>query len=183
MLLGKRSAETNEDASANAELDLLFMEDEPDRLANSKQHFDMDDIVKSEQKKMDKKKKSSKKTTTGVADDEVADDFEIDVKDERFKALLDAPQFAIDPTSSKFKKTPAMVKLMEERKRRQKGDAVATETSGTNSRIADVDAKNGAAADSGSNLSALVDKLKRRQQELTARSKPMKKLKFSAVGK
>jgi len=47
------------------------------------------------------------------------EDFVIDVHDERFQALHENPQFAIDPSNPRFKKTKSMSALLEERHRRQ----------------------------------------------------------------
>ena len=44
----------------------------------------------------------------------------MDVKDPRFAAVYTSHHYAIDPTSSKFKKTKAMQELLNERRRRNK---------------------------------------------------------------
>jgi len=44
----------------------------------------------------------------------------MNVKDERFKALFEDHQFALDPTNPHFKKTKAMAALLEERQNRQR---------------------------------------------------------------
>lgn len=71
--------------------------------------------------KVDKKGKKKRGKKKVVDDDEVQDDFVIDVKDDRFKAIHEDYQFAIDPSNPRFKKTKSMVALIDERTKRQKG--------------------------------------------------------------
>jgi hypothetical protein len=79
--------------------------------------------VKAEKK--GKKKRGKKKV---IDDDEVQDDFIIDVKDDRFKAIHEDYQFAIDPSNPHFKKTKSMVALIDERIKRQKRSRPEDET-------------------------------------------------------
>lgn len=79
--------------------------------------------VKAEKK--GKKKRGKKKV---IDDDEVQDDFIIDVKDDRFKAIHEDYQFAIDPSNPHFKKTKSMVALIDERTKRQKRSRPEDET-------------------------------------------------------
>jgi hypothetical protein len=63
-------------------------------------HFDMKEVIKSEKGKKDKKKRKQKKG--GDDEGEEKEDgagFEIDVKDDRFKALHEEYEFAIDPSN------------------------------------------------------------------------------------
>ncbi|KAI6028238.1 hypothetical protein EDC04DRAFT_151451 [Pisolithus marmoratus] len=53
-------------------------------------------------------------------DSEADEDFSIDVKDDRFSALHEDHQFAIDPSNPQFKKTKGMIALLEERSKRHK---------------------------------------------------------------
>lgn len=76
-------------------------------------HFSMQAILKSE--KASAKKKRQKKPGK---EDELQDTFSIDVLDERFKAVHEDHNFAIDPSNPHFKKTKAMAKLLEERGQR-----------------------------------------------------------------
>ncbi|KAG2044355.1 hypothetical protein BDR03DRAFT_236078 [Suillus americanus] len=73
------------------------------------------------------KKRGKKKVLDD--DDEVQDDFIIDVKDDRFKAIHEDYQFAIDPSNPHFKKTKSMVALIDERTKRQKRSRPEDETS------------------------------------------------------
>jgi hypothetical protein len=139
---GKKSIGGDDEAEQpkDAELELLLMEDNPDRMALSKHHFDMD-----------KKNKKSKKKRAKEDEDQRQDEFEVNLEDERFKAVLTESQFAIDPTSSKFNKTPAMLKVVEARqKKRQRKDIMAQQ---------DVEAS-GQASDNVADLMSLVNKIK-----------------------
>lgn len=86
---------------------------------------EMKSDVKAEKK--GKKKRGKKKVIDD--DDEVQDDFIIDVKDDRFKAIHEDYQFAIDPSNPHFKKTKSMVALIDERSKRQKRSLPEDETS------------------------------------------------------
>jgi hypothetical protein len=100
----KRKGGDDDDELVDPDLELLFM-DETER---QRKHFDMDDIVKTGKKKA-KKQKEEKENN---------DEFDINVSDDRFKALFESAEYAIDPTSAKFKKTKAMDKLLQERRER-----------------------------------------------------------------
>ncbi|KAF8905527.1 hypothetical protein CPB84DRAFT_1844934 [Gymnopilus junonius] len=77
-------------------------------------HFNLKSVIKAEKQKKRKKGKKGK----AEDDNEAQEDFVMDVKDERFKALFENHQFAIDPTNPQFKKTKAMTTLLEERQKR-----------------------------------------------------------------
>ena len=81
--------------STKEELSLLVAPDEPD---SGPKHFDMAAIIKAE-KDVGKKRKGRRKKTRGDNEDELQDDFTIDVKDERFRALNEDHVFAIDPSN------------------------------------------------------------------------------------
>lgn len=73
----------------------------------------------SKQKNTGKSKKMHKKQGDLVD----SADFEVDLQDDRFKAVYDSPAFAIDPTAPMFKKTKGMEAIIGERqKRRRDGD-------------------------------------------------------------
>lgn len=86
---GSRSFSTKE------ELSLLVA---PDRLDSEPKHFDMATIIKAE-KRARKKHKGRKKSEKD--ENEIQDDFVIDVKDKRFMALHEDHAFAIDPSHPK----------------------------------------------------------------------------------
>lgn len=113
-----REAEEKQKAAEKAQLQLL-MADNHDEEAAHLDHFDMNEIRKAE------KKKNKKKGKKGKTDDEAAglqEDFKMDVDDDRFKAIFDEHEFAIDPSNPKFKATSGMKKLLEEgRKKRKTG--------------------------------------------------------------
>ncbi|EJD04071.1 uncharacterized protein FOMMEDRAFT_121565 [Fomitiporia mediterranea MF3/22] len=107
--------------ATEAELELLVA---PDDTSTARNHFDMKSILKAEKakgKKKKKSKKSGKKGPAGDGEDDVQEDFQIDVKDDRFKALHEDHTFAIDPSNPHFKKTKSMAALLEERAKRQSG--------------------------------------------------------------
>jgi hypothetical protein len=81
--------------STKEELSLLIAPDEPD---SGPKHFDMAAIVKSEKNK-GKKRKGRRNKTGGDDENELQDNFSIDVKDERFRALHEDHVFAIDPSN------------------------------------------------------------------------------------
>ncbi|KAF8337528.1 uncharacterized protein EI90DRAFT_2910021 [Cantharellus anzutake] len=82
-------------------------------------HFSMKDVLEAE-KNAKRKKKFKKRGHKTERELEVGEEFVIDVKDDRFKALHDETEFAIDPTNPQFKPTGAMKALLQERAERQK---------------------------------------------------------------
>jgi hypothetical protein len=81
--------------STKEELSLLVA---PDKLDSGPKHFDMAAIIKTEKNK--RKKREGRRKKTGAYDEnELQDDFTIDVKDERFSALHEDHVFAIDPSN------------------------------------------------------------------------------------
>jgi NUC153 domain len=81
--------------STKEELSLLVAPDQPD---SEPRHFDMATIIKAE-KNDGKKRRGRKKKTNGDDENELQDNFTIDVKDERFRALHEDHAFAIDPSN------------------------------------------------------------------------------------
>ncbi|KAI0082298.1 hypothetical protein K474DRAFT_1655677 [Panus rudis PR-1116 ss-1] len=106
---GTRSVSTAE------ELALVAAPDRPD---DEPKHFNMKAIIKAE--KLKGKKLKGKRKRQAEQENELQEDFAIDVKDERFKAVLEDPTFAIDPSNPHFKKTKSMAALLEERSKRQR---------------------------------------------------------------
>ncbi|KIJ63014.1 hypothetical protein HYDPIDRAFT_113516 [Hydnomerulius pinastri MD-312] len=103
------------------ELRLLAASDNPH---GEPAHFDMKAVVKAEKQNKNKKSRhKSKKRADTDADDgpnEAQGDFVIDVKDDRFAAIHEDHQFAIDPSNPHFKKTKGMAALLDERTKRKK---------------------------------------------------------------
>jgi len=92
------------------ELALLVQSDNP---SVEPKHFNLKSIIKAE-----KQKKRRKGRTEDDA--EAQEDFVMNVKDERFKALFEDHKFALDPTNPHFKKTKAMAALLKERQSHQR---------------------------------------------------------------
>ncbi|KAI5820929.1 RNA-binding protein [Pyronema omphalodes] len=115
-----KQAEAAEKESKRAELELLMADDDNilGRDGKKLSHFDMKTIVKAEKQKKIKKAKHKKdlKEAEGLQED-----FKIDVKDERFKAVFERHDFAIDPTNARFMKTEATKKILEEKRKRAAG--------------------------------------------------------------
>ncbi|OAX39056.1 hypothetical protein K503DRAFT_690359 [Rhizopogon vinicolor AM-OR11-026] len=84
--------------------------DEPAPLQETKS------VIKAEKKR---RKRMGKKKADNEGD-EVQDDFVVDVKDDRFNAIHEDHQFAIDPSHPHFKKTKNMVALLDERTKHQR---------------------------------------------------------------
>lgn len=108
-----------------------------DNLSGEPRHFSMKAVLKAEKAKGNKKKDKKKKVKYIGGEDEVQEDFSIDVKDDRFKAVHEDSTFAIDPSnpqydsdsfvctqlltlSSSFKKTKSMSALLEEGSNRRR---------------------------------------------------------------
>jgi hypothetical protein len=81
--------------STKEELSLLVA---PDELDSGPKHFDMAAIIKAEKNER-KTRKGRKKKAGGDDENELQDDFTIDAKDERFRALHEDHVFAIDPSN------------------------------------------------------------------------------------
>ena len=64
------------------------------------------------------KKNQSKKSKEAVQEKD-EDDFRIDMDDDRFKEIFEDHDYAIDPNEPEFKKTKAMMKVLDERNKRQ----------------------------------------------------------------
>ncbi|KAH8120202.1 hypothetical protein DFH11DRAFT_1558886 [Phellopilus nigrolimitatus] len=119
-----RSESPVEDRPATeAELELLVA---PDGASKGQKHFDMKSILKAEKAKGKQRVQRGKKKGKDAGEEETQEDFQIDVKDERFKALHEEHIFAIDPSNPHFKKTKSMAALLEERGKRQHGRGART---------------------------------------------------------
>lgn len=136
---------TRRDSKGQAELELLMMNE--DDTQTKEDHFSMRDVVKAE------KKKGKKKGKKNYDEDLVQDDFKPDVTDDRFKEAFESHEFAIDPTSSEFKKTNAMKEILKERsKRLRKSDGAKPKHK-----------KMKASEKLGAELKTLVSKLKQKK--------------------
>lgn len=100
--------QSKSDAVSKAELELLAMED------------DLVDQSRTETRASGDKpkpKKLTKRATKKMKQEELENDF--NTSDPRFSALFEDPDYAIDSTLPQFKRTKGMVKIMQERRRRQ----------------------------------------------------------------
>jgi hypothetical protein len=131
------------DPKKKAELELLMMDENEDE--NKPEHFNMKDILKAEKQKNRKGKKHSK----NIDSEMTQDNFEADLNDPRFKEIFENHEYAIDPTSSEFKKTQTMNKILKERSKRNKPHNMEKKSSKKQK------------TNNGSELTNLVDKLKR----------------------
>ncbi|KAK3935437.1 hypothetical protein QBC46DRAFT_51235 [Diplogelasinospora grovesii] len=120
-----REAQEAENAAQKAQLELL-MADNADESTAHLDHFDMREVMRAEKQKG--KKKRGKKGKSGEDRGGLQEDFNMDVEDDRFKAVFENHEFAIDPSNAKFKATQGMKKILEEgRKKRKVGGGERTE--------------------------------------------------------
>ncbi|KAI1754057.1 hypothetical protein F4782DRAFT_60929 [Xylaria castorea] len=110
-----------ENAAQKAQLEKIMADDAKNQ-AEHLDHFDMDEITKAEKKKSKKGKKKGKNQVEDHGG--LQEGFGMDVNDNRFKAVFESHEFAIDPSNPKYKSTPGMKKLLEEgrKKRKSKSD-------------------------------------------------------------
>ncbi|KAI2621255.1 hypothetical protein GGR54DRAFT_94619 [Hypoxylon sp. NC1633] len=114
-----KEAEAAETAAQRAQLERLMADDSKEAVEHL-DHFDMNEIVRAEKQKSKKHKKKGKKGEEDHGG--LQEGFEMDVKDDRFKAVFDTHEFAIDPSNPKYKGTQGMKKLLEERRKKRKND-------------------------------------------------------------
>ncbi|KZT72826.1 hypothetical protein DAEQUDRAFT_762639 [Daedalea quercina L-15889] len=90
--------------------------------ASEPKHFNMKAVIKAEKgAKLKSKGKKGKKGKKGMEEEnELQEDFRINVNDDRFKAVLEDHAFAIDPSNPHFKETKSMKAILEERSKRHK---------------------------------------------------------------
>ncbi|KAI0404381.1 hypothetical protein F4802DRAFT_226427 [Xylaria palmicola] len=117
----EKEAVAAETATQKAQLEKIMADDSKGQ-AKHVDHFNMDEIERAEKKKSKKGKKKGKNQVEDHGG--LQEGFEMDVSDERFKAVFENHEFAIDPSNPKFKPTPGMKKLLEEgrKKRKNKSD-------------------------------------------------------------
>ncbi|KAF7583245.1 nucleolar domain family protein [Clavispora lusitaniae] len=115
---GKKGKKLDEqDEKSKAELELLMLDENNDD-ENNAEHFSMRDIVKAEKQKNRKNKKGKKNYDNEL----VQNDFQADLNDPRFREVFESHEYAIDPTSSEFKKTDTMKTILKERSKRSRKD-------------------------------------------------------------
>ncbi|KAI0788484.1 hypothetical protein C8Q75DRAFT_799232 [Abortiporus biennis] len=131
------------------ELQLLVGSDNSD---DEHKHFDMKAVIKSEKLKGKKKRRKGRKAAE--MENELQEDFKIDVQDDRFKAIHEDYSFAIDPSNPHFKKTKSMSALLEERARRRKDEPASREDR--------TSSKTESEPTGASSLQSLVERVKRK---------------------
>ncbi|KAI2621499.1 hypothetical protein GGS26DRAFT_266582 [Hypomontagnella submonticulosa] len=112
-----KEAEAAENAAQKAQLERLMADDSKEAVEHL-DHFDMNEITRAEKQKFKKHKKKGKKEVEDHGG--LQQGFEIDVEDDRFKAVFESHEFAIDPSNPKFKGTQGMKQLLEERRKKRK---------------------------------------------------------------
>ncbi|PNY29398.1 Pre-rRNA-processing protein esf1 [Tolypocladium capitatum] len=122
-----REAAEAESAEQKARLTKVMAEG-ADEQADRLDHFDMNEILRAEKNKGKKKGKKNKKGKDGEGRGGLQEEFEMDVGDDRFKAVFDSHEFAIDPSNPKFKATEGMTKLLEEGRKKRKAGGEEEET-------------------------------------------------------
>jgi NUC153 domain len=123
----ENSDEEEEKMKAQKELELLLDDGDDD-----KAHFSLKKIQENEQMSSKKRKrylKKSKKEEKNLP----FDNFELNIKDDRFNAVYTKPAFNIDPTDPNFKKTKGMDVLIQEKLKRryEDNDESVSTTNGT----------------------------------------------------
>ncbi|KAH8680864.1 hypothetical protein BX600DRAFT_428841 [Xylariales sp. PMI_506] len=114
-----KAAEARESSAQKAQLERIMAEDSKDGVDHL-DHFDMNEIARVEKMKYKKGKRKQKELVNRGG---LQEGFKMNVDDDRFKAVFDDHEFAIDPSDPKFKATPGMKQLLEEgRKKRSHGD-------------------------------------------------------------
>lgn len=114
-----REAEEKKSAVDREKLQLL-MEDDHGEETGRLTHFNMDEILKAEKKKNKKKAKKGRKDNEDAGG--LQENFKINAGDDRFKALFEEHEFAIDPSDPKFKAASGMKQLVEEGRKKRKHD-------------------------------------------------------------
>ena len=119
-----REAAEAESAEQKANLAEVLAEDANGARAEHLDHFDMNEIKRAEKKKDKKSKGKGKgaKSQDGNVRGGLQEEFAMDVGDDRFKAVFDSHEFAIDPSNPKFSATGGMKQLLEEGRKKRRGD-------------------------------------------------------------
>ncbi|KAI8630462.1 hypothetical protein F5Y19DRAFT_46976 [Xylariaceae sp. FL1651] len=113
----EKEALAAENAAQKLQLEKIMADDSNDQ-ADHLDHFNIDEIARAEKKKAKKFKKKGKNKVEDHGG--LQEGFEMDVSDNRFKAVFEDHEFAIDPSNPKYKSTPGMKKLLEEGRKKRK---------------------------------------------------------------
>merc|ERR1712096_69465 len=108
-----------EEERRKAELQLVMMEEGAEE---EEKHFDMREVVKRQEQKTKKgnKRRMRKKMKDQKVEEVKEDNFELDLKDDRFSEVFTSSKFAPDPNHPQYKNTENMQKLMKEKRERRK---------------------------------------------------------------
>ncbi|KAG5997831.1 hypothetical protein E4U43_002563 [Claviceps pusilla] len=118
-----REAAEAEVAAQKAQLKKVLSEDANENQADHLDHFDMNEIMRAEKKKGKGKKGKGKGKGQDTEDrGGLQEDFAMDLGDDRFKAVFESHEFAIDPSNPKFKGTSGMKQLLEEGRKKRRGE-------------------------------------------------------------
>lgn len=116
---GTTGKETEAERAQKAnELDLLMFDDGYE----SKNHFNINHIIKNQKASLRKKKHSTDK------DLDLQEDFQMDVNDPRFADVYNGGEFAIDPNNPAFRKElKGMQAILDENRRRKRDEGMQVE--------------------------------------------------------
>lgn len=115
-----REAAEAESKAQKSQLEKVMAEDADDNQVAHLGHFDMNEIIKAEKNKK-KKGKAKKRAEAKQSRGGLQEDFKMDVTDDRFKAVFESHEYAIDPSNPKFKATEGMQQLLEESRKKRRG--------------------------------------------------------------
>ena len=91
-----------------------------DHAEDNKHHFSLKKILENEGTSKSKKKRKNRRNADSTEKKaQFQDDFEVDVKDERFGALFSSHLYNMDPSDPNFKKTKAMEAIISEKQKRR----------------------------------------------------------------
>lgn len=150
-----------------AELSALMRGDKAEASGSeSEEDYDMHAITKAERIRLKKAQRSAKKKTKQADNEDDgakrAADFSVNTADDRFFPMLrNSSNFGIDPTSSEFKPTEGMTKILQEQRRLR-----ILEQEKEEQRVRGVDnidaASEGKKKRSAAEVAPLVDRLKKK---------------------
>ena len=158
----KNSSLTESEQKEREELQLLMASDSETE-TRDKKHFNMSEVWKNNQLSEKKRRKLARKGKLAPQEDE----FKLDLKDSRFKRLLDSPIYAPDPSDPQFHQGRNLKEIIEERKRRREADIVQGVSFKKNKKT-EIDERDKKCREQ-LEMSALVQKLKRKSEFLQSR--------------
>ncbi|KAG8042449.1 hypothetical protein G9C98_005083 [Cotesia typhae] len=159
-------SDDEEKKQENAELELLLLDKEDDKLKN---HFDMKKIEQNETLSKSKKKRLMKKNKGNNS--EFEDKFEINVEDPRFAAVYESPDFHIDPTDPHFRNTKGTELIRKEKFKRQ-GQKISYHNNDNNIPVEEVPVKRSKNTKSlDDDVNALVRRIKSNTKNISQKIK------------